>query len=157
VTVHEQPLHPLEQVWDRLKYDKVQTKLSWFSGKWNSGGGWLVSWKGHPAENFVASCHEGLSLLGQSRSLGGRASKGVGPISLVPTPVLARGAALGSHLCVALSSVHAIVHCANAVCIRQPPHVVVAAPGVDVHGPGPVSHRGPQRSPFPVRTVCHRE
>ena len=62
---------------------------------------------GHPVRRVAASCREGLSLCGQSRS--GQERSGTERRSSARTPVLALGAALGSHLCVALSSAHAIL------------------------------------------------
>src|SRR5690606_11757487 len=56
----------------------------------------------HPAVVVVASCHEGLSHWCRSRR-GGEAA-----VKPPRTPISAPGSALGSHLCVALSSVQAI-------------------------------------------------
>ena len=57
---------------------------------------------GHPIRRVAASCREGLTPYGQSRS--GQERSGTERRSSARTPVLAPGPALGSHLCVALSS-----------------------------------------------------
>jgi len=60
---------------------------------------------GHPVRRVAASCREGLSPYGQARSVQERS--GTERRSSARTPVLALGPALGSHLCVALSSAQA--------------------------------------------------
>ena len=63
-----------------------------------------------------------------------------------PTPVLAPGTALGSHLCVALSSARAVIGCSVATIMRQAPTRPAAARGLL-----PASGHARRRSPRPGR------
>jgi hypothetical protein len=109
----------------------------------------LATWGGHPAGRVAASCREGLSLSCQSRRVERRAAASEAMRTAHPS-VLAPGSALGSHLCVALSSAQAALGCSRRSGIRQPRAAVAGLVG-DASGPLPACDRARRRSPSPAR------
>ena len=121
--------------------------VSWFSGNRNSCRCQLTPREWHPARGIAASCREGLSPWCRSRR--GERGRGAGRHP-APAPVSAPGSVLGSHLCVALSSVQDVVNCCREGVMRQPPRrcnapTCVAAEPLPVCGPARRRSRPPGR------------